>query len=98
LKVVLVQCPVWGTREPPLALVQLSSCLKAKGHEVYSIDINNRLYRNRAKNIKTLWAWEQSLFWYNKNSVAQFFLEYKNIIDSLLILTGKVVKKFVLVF
>jgi radical SAM superfamily enzyme YgiQ (UPF0313 family) len=73
MKVALVQCPVWGTREPPLAIVQLSGCLKSKGHEVNSFDLNNYMYRERKENFKNMWAWEQSMFWYNSNEVRELF-------------------------
>jgi radical SAM superfamily enzyme YgiQ (UPF0313 family) len=73
MKIALVQCPVWGTREPPLALAQLSACLKSAGHEVRSYDINHMLYRTRNEQFANLWAWEQSLFWYDADSVTHFF-------------------------
>lgn len=81
MKVVLVQCPVWGTSEPPLGIVQLSGHLKKCGYEVKSFDLNNFLYRNRKECYKNLWAWEQSLFWYNKKEVSNFFCDIKDVID-----------------
>jgi radical SAM superfamily enzyme YgiQ (UPF0313 family) len=74
MKIALVHCPVWGTREPPLSIVSLAASLKSRGHEVKSFDINNRLYKNRSENMKNLWAWEQSFFWYDKGSVREYFL------------------------
>lgn len=82
MKTVLIQCPVWGTREPPLALAQLSSCLKSSGHETRAFDLNNYLYRKRAEGIKNLWAWEQSSFWYDQASVRSFFEENSKDIDA----------------
>lgn len=82
MKVALVQCPVWGTREPPLALVQLSGCLKAVGHEARSFDLNNQLYRNRKENIRVLWAWEQSMFWYQSDEVEKFFSDIHSVLDA----------------
>lgn len=82
MNVALVQCPVWGTREPPLALVQLSGCLKAAGHAVRSFDLNNHLYRNRKENIRVLWAWEQSFFWYRRDEVQQFFQDIRPVLDA----------------
>lgn len=73
MRVTLVQCPVWGTREPPLSIVQLSGCLKAAGHEVFSFDLNNELYRSRAAEFANLWTWEQSLFWYDARKVGELF-------------------------
>src|SRR5690242_5647961 len=73
MNVDLIQCPVWGTREPPLGIVQLAGCLKSKGHKVFSFDLNNYLYRNRKEDFKNLWAWEQSQFWYRKEEVQKFF-------------------------
>ncbi len=73
MKISLIQCPVWGTYDPPVALAQLSSCLKREGHEVHSFDLNIKLYLNRSENYKNMWAWEQSLFWYDKEKVEKFF-------------------------
>lgn len=81
MKVALLQCPVWGTREPPLAVVQLAGCLKACGHEVRSFDLNNFLYRKRNEGFKNLWAWEQSFFWYQKDEVRAFFSDHAALID-----------------
>ncbi len=81
MKVALVQCPVWGTREPPLALVQLSASLKSKGHCARSFDLNNSLYKCRTEEIKNLWAWEQSMFWYDEKSVKAFFEEHPGLIE-----------------
>jgi radical SAM superfamily enzyme YgiQ (UPF0313 family) len=82
MKIALIQTPVWGTREPPLALVQLSGSLKAKGIQVKSFDLNNDLYRNRALSFANLWAWEQSSFWYQKTQVYTFFDSIKDTIDT----------------
>lgn len=73
MKIALIQCPVWGTYDPPVALAQLSSCLKREGHEVHSFDLNIKLYLNRRENYKNMWAWEQSLFWYDKEKIKGFF-------------------------
>ena len=81
MKIALVQCPVWGTYDPPLALVQLSACLKQQGHKAYVFDINIKLYLNRRENYKDMWAWEQSLFWYNPSHVSKFFLDNQEIIQ-----------------
>jgi len=73
MKIALVQCPVWGTYDPPVALAQLSSCLKKEGGEVYVFDLNIKLYQNRTENYRNVWAWEQSLFWYDTGQVKKFF-------------------------
>lgn len=81
MEVVLIQCPVWGTYDPPLALAQLSACLKKAGHQVHVLDLNIELYLNRKENHKGLWAWEQCDFWYNASNVAKFFVENDGLID-----------------
>ena len=73
MRISLVKCPVWGTREPPLALAQLSGDLKTAGIEVKSFDLNNYLYKNRDMSFTNLWAWEQVSFWYQKKEVFDFF-------------------------
>jgi wyosine [tRNA(Phe)-imidazoG37] synthetase (radical SAM superfamily) len=81
MKVTLIQCPVWGTYDPPLALAQLPPCLKAEGHEVSTLDMNIELYHNRREGYKDMWAWEQSIFWYNPELVIKFFSDNQDIIN-----------------
>ena len=66
MKILLVQCPLWGTYEPPIAIAQLASCLKKENHKVLISDLNIKLYLNRPHEYKNFWAWEQSDFWYNQ--------------------------------
>lgn len=73
MKIALIQCPVWGTHEPPLSLSQLSGCLKSKGHAVRTYDLNNYLYLKRDNASNNLWAWEQSYFWYHRDDVVNYF-------------------------
>lgn len=81
MRIALIQCPVWGTREPPLSLAQLSGCLKSKGHVVRSYDLNNYLYRNRDSSCINLWAWEQSFFWYRREDVSRYFEENRSVLE-----------------
>lgn len=81
MKIALIQCPVWGTYDPPLALAQLSACLKKDGHEVCISDLNIELYLNRKENYKNMWAWEQCVFWYNSSHVSKFFVDNQAIIN-----------------
>lgn len=78
MKVSLVKCPVWGTREPPLALAQLSGDLKAVGIDVKCFDLNNYLYKHRDTSFTNLWAWEQVSFWNQKEKVFEFFDSIKS--------------------
>jgi len=73
MKIALIQCPVWGTYDPPVGLAQLSGCLKQAGHQAAVFDINIKLYRQRSENYKNIWAWEQCGFWYDNQSVNKFF-------------------------
>jgi radical SAM superfamily enzyme YgiQ (UPF0313 family) len=75
MKIALIQCPVWGTYDPPLAMAQLSSCLKEAGHDVYVLDLNIRLYHSRSENYRQMWAWEQCSFWYSEKQVDKFFID-----------------------
>ena len=75
MKIALIQCPVWGTYDPPLALAQLSACLKKAYHKVFVFDMNIGLYNKRTENYKNMWAWEQSDFWHNPEYVRKFFLD-----------------------
>ena len=74
MKVALIQSPVWGTYDPPLALAQLSSFLKSLGHHVFVFDINISFYNRRNQDFKNIWAWEQSGFWYDPLKVSEFFI------------------------
>lgn len=73
LKVALVQCPAWGIISQPLALAQLSGCLKQRQCKVRAFDINIDLYNNRNDKYETVWAMEQNNFWFDDNNVAEFF-------------------------
>lgn len=81
MKIVLIQCPVWGTYDPPVGLAQLSGCLKQAGHEAAVFDINIKLYRQRSENYKNIWAWEQCSFWYDEESVEKFFTDNRTSIE-----------------
>ena len=81
MNIALIQCPVWGTYDPPLALAQLSSCLKSAGHKANAFDLNIELYVNRTQNYKHMWAWEQSSFWYKEDEVEKFFTDNEIFIE-----------------
>lgn len=81
MKITLIQCPLWGTYEPPIALAQLYSCLKKKGHDVTAFDLNIKLYLQRSQEYKNFWAWEQSDFWYKQELVGDYFLRNSKDID-----------------
>ena len=82
MKIALVQCPVWGTYDPPLALAQLAGCLKKENHEVSVFDLNIKLYIARRADRKHLWAWEQWMFWRDENNVDQFFQDNQSLIEN----------------
>jgi len=82
VRVAIIQCPVWGTYDPPVALAQLSSCLKHEGYEVFVFDLNIKLYLSRKESYKNMWAWEQSSFWYNEKQINNFFKDNKDDIEN----------------
>lgn len=84
MKIALIQCPVWGTYDPPVALAQLAACLRRDDQEVSVFDININLYLKRKENYRNMWAWEQSLFWYNSEQVNKFFQDNDEDIESCL--------------
>jgi radical SAM superfamily enzyme YgiQ (UPF0313 family)/MoaA/NifB/PqqE/SkfB family radical SAM enzyme len=81
MKLALIQCPLWGTYEPPTALAQLSSCLKKEGHRVSVLDLNIKLYLSRKNEFKNFWAWEQSDFWYRQEMVKEYCAKNNDDID-----------------
>lgn len=81
MKITLIQCPAWGTYEPPMSIAQLSACLKKDGHTVFVFDLNIQLYLKRSANYQNMWAWEQCDFWHNPNHVERFFSDNQGIID-----------------
>jgi anaerobic magnesium-protoporphyrin IX monomethyl ester cyclase len=82
MKIALVQCPVWGTYDPPLALAQLAGCLKKENHEVFVFDLNIKLYIARRESYKHLWAWEQWMFWRDEKNVDKFFQDNQSLIGN----------------
>ncbi|MFC2061735.1 radical SAM protein [Elusimicrobiota bacterium] len=84
MKVALMQTPAWGTREPPLGIVQLAGMLKSRGFAARSFDLNNYLYKSRSEGFCNQWAWEQSMFWYKEDEVTKYFSNYKSIVDKFL--------------
>jgi anaerobic magnesium-protoporphyrin IX monomethyl ester cyclase len=82
MKIALIQCPLWGTYEPPTALAQLSSCLKKEGHSVMVLDLNIKLYLNRKKEYKNFWAWEQGDVWYKPEFVSEYASRNSEDIDN----------------
>lgn len=80
LSIALVQAPVWGIFEPPVALAQLSSYLKQNNLETNVFDLNIELYRARKQEYNTCWAIEQSSFWSNAGNVKKFFDDNDSII------------------
>lgn len=81
MKAALIQAPVWGTYDPPLALAQLSSCMGHAGHEVFVFDLNIHLYHQRSELYKNIWAWEQCSFWHTEEKVLNFFKDNQEIIS-----------------
>ncbi|MFH1849313.1 MAG: radical SAM protein [archaeon] len=45
MRVMLALCPVWHTKTPPLGIAYLSAFLRARGHQVRTLDLNIDLYR-----------------------------------------------------
>lgn len=80
-KVALIQCPVWGIFDPPVALAQLSSCLKQRGFKVRTFDLNIELYRARKEEYETIWTIEQSGFWCNRDNVSRFFSNNNELLE-----------------
>ena len=37
---ILVQCPGWGIKTPPLGLASLVSTVRSKGHKILPLDLN----------------------------------------------------------
>jgi len=81
VNVALIQCPLWGTFDPPIGLAQLSSYLKKQGHQVMSLDLNIKLYLNQGEDRRDIWAWEEGDFWYQPERVKKFFSDNSRIID-----------------
>lgn len=80
-RISLVQPPVWGTFEPPVALAQLSGCLKRASYNVSVFDLNIELYNARKEQYNTVWAIEQSSFWGESERVKNFFTDNAKLIE-----------------
>ncbi|MBI5241196.1 MAG: radical SAM protein [Elusimicrobia bacterium] len=83
-RVALVQPPVWGIYDPPTALAQLSSCLKAAGHEVLVCDLNIELYRRRLPAYRDAWAIERSSFWTRLDDVRALLESHRDAVEEAL--------------
>lgn len=81
-KISLIQAPVWGISEPPVAIAQISGCLKKASYKVSVFDFNIDLYNQRKEEYANVWAIEQSSFWGNKDNVKKFFEDNVEIIDN----------------
>lgn len=81
MNITLIQCPLWGTYEPPIALAQLSSCLKKDGHSVTALDLNIKLYLSRKREHKNFWAWEQGDVWYKPEFASDYVARNKEEIN-----------------
>ncbi|MBO7431819.1 MAG: radical SAM protein [Elusimicrobia bacterium] len=81
MKVTLLNCPMWATREPPIRVAQVSGSLKSKGIPAYCFDVNNYLYKKRSEENKNLWAWEQVVFWGREENIKEYFKENKEQVD-----------------
>ena len=80
-KISLIQPPVWGIYEPPVAIAQISSCLKEASYEVSVFDLNIEFYNRRKPEYDTVWAIEQSSFWANEENVRRFFNDNSDMIE-----------------
>jgi len=80
-KIALVQPPVWGIYEPPVALAQISSCLKEASYDVSVFDLNIQFYKRRKEEYNTVWAIEQSAFWTSEDNVKKFLNDHADLID-----------------
>jgi radical SAM superfamily enzyme YgiQ (UPF0313 family) len=63
MKVAIIQCPVWGVADPPLALAQLAGCLWHANIEFKVFDLNIALWAEAPSSRKTDWAWEHWASW-----------------------------------
>jgi len=88
-KISLIQAPVWGVSEPPVAIAQISSCLRKASYEVSVFDFNIGLYNQRKEEYANAWAIEQSSFWGNADNVKKFFEGNTEIINGFI---GGVIK------
>ena len=77
MKITLLNCPMWVTREPPIRVAQVAGALRSKGFETHCFDINNYLYKHRSDENKNLWAWEQVVFWGKQENIKEYFKENK---------------------
>ena len=81
MKITLINCPMWATREPPIRVAQVAGSLISKGFDTYCFDVNNYLYKKRSDDNKNLWAWEQVVFWGKQDNIKEYFKENKEQID-----------------
>ena len=81
MRIALIQCPLWGTFDPPIGLAQMASFMKSQGHEVAAWDINIKAFLSQPEERKSLWAWEKTELWTFPDQVQRIFSENLGVVD-----------------
>ena len=84
LDVLLIICPPWDTKMPPLGLAYIISNLKNKGLKAEVIDMNIELYNRAKKKYKGAWKIENFNDWINRNFHLKLFNIFNDYIEKVL--------------
>lgn len=83
--VLLVMCPPWGHRMPPLGLAYIVTFLKNKGFKAAIYDFNIDVYNNANDNMRELWKIESLSCWQDETMLANLLElldeDIKNCVD-----------------
>ena len=81
MKAALVQCPVWGVADPPLALAQIAGCLRHANIEFKIFDLNIALWNAAMETRRRDWDWDRWALWNDAAWVRRFCEENSALLD-----------------
>jgi len=79
LDILLVMCPPWDTKKPPLNLAYLVTYLKSKGIKADVSDLNIIFYNSVSKNERVYWEMEN--IWKNLTNDSKILKKNSRLID-----------------
>lgn len=79
--ILLIICPAWDYKMPPIGLAYLSSYLKHNGLNPKILDLNIKFYNQAKEFYKRLWRTTNVRCWMEEDSFNNIFREFKDQLD-----------------
>ena len=83
MKIILIQCPCWSVKVPPLGLGYLNAYLRQKGFDSRIFDFNLELFLKSTKKQKELWKETNEHLWREKKVFKKIGSGFKKEIETL---------------